>query len=147
MKSLGEALHLAANVSWAYEISSTKGGTLSNPNWYPGCGFEAKQQVISCEWCAELYKAANIETKQGHDCDAWSFYENGAWFLTGGYYSCIDLTVFRFAMGAYPYGDGAVKPLPDEAAAHMKIEPICDRCVRKLIDEGKIVEVGERGLA
>lgn len=106
--------------------------------------YEATEIVVICVRCHARFEGGTPDDimlsrnrtgpwTQGYRCCAWTYLDhrddgNCRWKLTGGYGSTVaDMIDFEF-----------VKDHPTVAE-----NPICDDCVRKMIDAGILVEVGE----
>lgn len=130
---LGQALVQAASLSFAWELGDTfRTKVFNDPNttsWYPGCGHEATQGVVSCGWCGELYRMILDSPTQGDTC-ATRIYpalvESSEWYMASSYGSRFDMRLFKFH--AYPKWCRA-------------LDPVCDRCVQKFIDDNWVDEI------
>lgn len=124
-----------AGLAWAYDIGQDM-VRLDRAGWYPGCGFEATQALLACEWCGEFYAAARHGDKRATDCAASTFKrDDGNWYLAGHYGSRgHDMRLYRFVARAHPY---------EERAFGCGVDPVCDRCIDQLLADGLLIPVDD----
>lgn len=118
--------------------------------WHPGCGKEIPN--IKCALCDGKYGVISSETRQGSNCCAWTLFEDDELYLQAGYGSDFDMSRFQVvspeggpnldflhAMLSERDGDGDIlTPSPKKG-----LDPICDSCIRRMISQGILVEVGD----
>lgn len=119
MGALGLHLSNAAALQRAHDL-----GYKADGDWYPGCGVSADVLRITCEWCGTVY-AGDPRTKQGHRCAASIFRRGDRFFLTGYYGSCVA------DMELYELNDQLCRTLSGFGGP---LDPICDRCITKMIN-------------
>lgn len=96
-----------------------------------------KQKHVVCDVCKKKYPPAyNLKvgetTTQGWKCAAYTYCQiskkSVKWFLQCSYGSMMDYNLYLFN---------------NIQTTHMAVDPICDKCINKLIKDKSIKYIGE----